>query len=108
MGFAAAVALSISAPMSATASDSHYEGLIADNTAAIEQGLAMANAMDVIAPDPGSKYRLNIGTGFSEDEAALGITASGRVGASSSTIIYLGIAGTEERAAGKAGVSFQW
>jgi len=114
LGFATAVALSIFTPISATASDVETAintANIAENTAdiaALRQGLALANAMDVFAPDPGARFRLNLGTGFSDDEAAIGITASGRVGPSKSTVLYLGVAATEDSSAGKAGVSFQW
>jgi len=124
LGVATAVALSIFAPISATASDTIIPlidantAAIAENTAAIadlpeglgtaNKGLAMANAMDVFAPDPGARFRLNLGSGFSDDESAFGVTASGRVGSSASTILYLGVAASRDTKAGKAGVSFQW
>lgn len=74
----------------------------------MNQGLAMSNAMDVFAPDPGSNFRLNVGTGFHDGEAAFGITGTGRVGAAGTTLVYFGMAGSEGTTAGKAGVSFQW
>ena len=96
-------------------------GDIAANTTAIEdlkidfaglrtevsQGFAMANAMEVFAPDPGSNFRLNVGTGFHNGETAFGITGAGRVGGNG-TLVYFGAAGVEGTMAGKAGVSFQW
>ncbi|MEO1639439.1 MAG: YadA C-terminal domain-containing protein [Pseudomonadota bacterium] len=74
----------------------------------LNKGLAMSNAMEVFAPDPGSNFRLNIGTGFHDGEAAFAITGAGRVGAMGDTILYLGVAAAEGTAGGKAGVSFQW
>jgi len=81
---------------------------LADLRTDVNQGLAMANAMEVFAPDPGTNFRLNIGTGFQDSEVAFGVTASGRVGASGGTVVYLGVAASEDTTAGKAGVSFQW
>lgn len=81
---------------------------IADLRTDLNQGLAMANAMEVFAPDPGSNFRMNVGTGFHDGEAAFGITGSGRVGATGNTILYFGVAGAEGTTAGKAGISFQW
>ena len=74
----------------------------------MNRGLAMANAMDVFAPDQGSQFMLNVGTGFHDGEAAFGVTGSGRVGATGSTIVYFGLAGAQGTTAGKAGVAFQW
>jgi len=81
---------------------------LADLRTDMNQGLAMANAMEVFAPDPGSNFRLNVGTGYNDGEVALGVTGSGRIGAAGSTIVYIGVAASEDTTAGKAGVSFQW
>ena len=81
---------------------------LADLRTDMNQGLAMANAMEVFAPDPGSNFRLNVGTGYNDGEVALGVTGSGRIGAAGSTIVYIGVAASENTTAGKAGVSFQW
>ena len=74
----------------------------------LNTGLAIANAMEVFAPDPGSNFRLNVGTGFHDGEAAVAVTAAGRVGPAGDTIVYLGVGAADGVAGGKAGVSFQW
>jgi len=81
---------------------------ISDLRTDLNRGLAMANAMEVFAPDPGSDFRMNIGTGFHDGEAAFGITGAGRIGATGNTVLYFGIAGAEGTTGGKAGISFQW
>lgn len=81
---------------------------ISDLRTDLNRGLAMANAMEVFAPDPGSDFRMNIGSGFHDGEAAFGITGSGRIGATGNTVLYFGIAGAEGTTGGKAGISFQW
>ena len=67
----------------------------------------MANAMEVFAPDVGSNFRMNLGTGYYDGTTALGVTISGRL-QESGTILYLGAARAGGTSSGKAGVSFQW
>jgi ECM component-binding autotransporter adhesin len=80
---------------------------IADLRTDLNQGLAMANAMVVFAPDPGSNFRMNVGTGFHEGETAFGVTGTGRIN-DNGTLVYFGLAGSEGATAGKLGVSIQW
>ncbi|MEH6552256.1 MAG: YadA-like family protein [Pseudomonadales bacterium] len=80
------------------------------NESNASRGIAIANAMETFLPDPGKKFRMNIGGGFYNSESAIGITGSGRVGKKGDTALYIGV-GSDidgEEVGGKVGVSFQW
>jgi hypothetical protein len=72
------------------------------------RGVAISNAMEVFLPDPGKRFRINVGMGYYKNESALGITGSGRVG--EDVGLYFGLGGDTsfEDVGGKAGVSLQW
>jgi cytoskeletal protein CcmA (bactofilin family) len=76
----------------------------------LSAGIAISNAMEVFLPDPGKKFRMNIGGGYYNGESAIGITGSGRVGKDGATALYFGVgSGTSGgEVGGKVGVSFQW
>jgi len=76
----------------------------------MNDGLAISNAMEVFLPDPGSKFRLNVGFGHFGGTTAFGVTGSGRVD-DRGTAVYFGVAGVPgsgSSVGAKAGVSFQW
>ncbi|MEH6604175.1 MAG: YadA C-terminal domain-containing protein [Pseudomonadales bacterium] len=80
------------------------------NEETASRGIAIANAMETFLPDPGKKFRLNVGGGFYNSESAIGITGAGRVGKKGDTALYIGV-GSDidgEEIGGKVGVSFQW
>jgi autotransporter adhesin len=84
------------------------EGQIAAIEGNAYRGIAISNAMEVFLPDPGKKFRLNLGMGFYKDQTAMGVTGSGRL--TDDIGLYLG-AGSDssfKEVGGKAGVSFQW
>ncbi len=72
------------------------------------KGIATAMAMDVLLPDPGRKFRVNVGGGFYDGESAIGITGAGRV--NENVALYFGL-GTDidgDEVAAKVGASYQW
>ncbi len=88
---------------------SGLKGDINDLEDDLSTGIAIANAMEVLLPDPGKKFRLNVGGGFYNGESAIGLTGAGRVG-ENGTAVYFGLGGGVDGSemGGKAGVSFQW
>ncbi|MEO1915879.1 MAG: YadA C-terminal domain-containing protein, partial [Myxococcales bacterium] len=72
------------------------------------RGIAIANAMEVFLPDPGKNFRLNLGMGYYKDQAALGLTGSGRLTEDIGLYIGAGSDSSFKEVGGKAGVSFQW
>jgi hypothetical protein len=91
--------------------DALYEASSNQLQAAREEafrGVAISNAMEVFLPDPGKRFRINVGMGYYKNESALGITGSGRVG--EDVGLYFGVGGDTsfEDVGGKAGVSLQW
>jgi autotransporter adhesin len=85
---------------------------IEDQLDAIEddayRGIAIANAMEVFLPDPGKKFRLNLGMGYYKDQTALGLTGSGRLTEDIGLYIGAGSDSSFKEVSGKAGVSIQW
>ena len=83
-----------------------------DRVQVIEQdayrGIAIANAMEVFLPDPGRQFRLNFGMGYYKDQAAMGVTGSGRLTDDIGLYIGAGSDSSFKEVGGKAGVSFQW
>ncbi len=88
---------------------SGLKGDINDLEDDLSTGIAIANAMEVLLPDPGKKFRLNLGGGFYNGESAIGLTGAGRVG-DNGTAVYFGLGSGVDGSemGGKAGVSFQW
>jgi autotransporter adhesin len=80
---------------------------LSDLRSDMAEGFAMANAMEVFAPDVGSNFRMNVGSGYYGGTTALGLTIAGRLNGGG-TIVYLGAARAGGTTSGKAGVSFQW
>ena len=78
------------------------------NVQQLGRGVATSNAMQVLLPDPGKRFRLNLGAGYYMGETALGLTGSGRI--SDRVGFYFGIGGDTdfEELSGKAGISIQW
>ena len=72
------------------------------------RGIAIANAMEVFLPDPGKKFRLNLGMGYYKDETAMGLTGSGRLTENIGLYIGAGSDSSFKEVGGKAGVSIQW
>jgi hypothetical protein len=72
------------------------------------RGIAISNAMEVFLPDPGKKFRLNLGMGYYKDQTALGVTGSGRLTDDIGLYIGAGSDSSFKEVGGKAGVSFQW
>ena len=72
------------------------------------RGIAIANAMEVFLPDPGKKFRLNLGMGYYKDQTAMGLTGSGRLTENIGIYIGAGSDSSFKEVGGKAGVSFQW
>jgi UDP-3-O-[3-hydroxymyristoyl] glucosamine N-acyltransferase len=72
------------------------------------RGIAIANALNVILPDPGRDFRLTAGGGFFAGETALGVTGAGRV--NDDVALYFGIGSDTnfEEVGGNVGVSYQW
>ena len=72
------------------------------------RGVAISNALEVFLPDPGKRFRVNLGMGYYKNESALGVTGSGRVGEDIG--LYFGVGGDTsfEDIGGKAGVNLQW
>ncbi len=68
----------------------------------------MSNAMEVFLPDPGARFRLNVGIGYFGGAMAYGVTGTGRL--VDDTAIYLGVStdGDFSQVAAKAGASWQW
>ena len=74
------------------------------------RGIAMANAMEVTMPDPGKKFRMNVGLGNYLGETAVGITGAYRLqNTHNDAVVYFGVgtAGNSSFSA-KAGVNWQW
>lgn len=69
---------------------------------------ATAMAMDVFLPDPGKKFRVNVGGGFYDSESAVGITGAGRV--TENVALYFGVAADVDgdEVGAKVGMSYQW
>ena len=69
---------------------------------------ATAMAMDVFLPDPGKKFRVNVGGGFYDSESAVGITGAGRI--TENVALYFGVASDVDgdEVGAKVGMSFQW
>jgi autotransporter adhesin len=91
--------------------DAMYQASYNQNQATRDEafrGIAISNAMEVFLPDPGRKFRLNFGMGFYKDEAALGLTGSGRFGEDVGLYFGVGSDASFDDVGGKAGVSFQW
>jgi autotransporter adhesin len=72
------------------------------------RGIAIGNAMEVFLPDPGKKFRLNLGMGYYKDRTALGLTGSGRLTEDIGLYIGAGSDSSFKEVGGKAGISFQW
>ncbi len=71
-------------------------------------GIAISMATKVFLPDPGKKFRVNVGVAEYEGASALGISGSGRI--NNDTALYFGL-GTDtagEHTAVQAGASYQW
>ena len=90
------------------ATDAVNVGQLEDMEDEAYRGIAISNAMDVFLPDPGKKFRLNMGVGYYKDQTALGLTGSGRI--TENIGLYIGAASDSafKEVGGKAGVSFQW
>ena len=80
----------------------------AANVQQVGRGVATANAMQVLLPDPGKQFRLNLGAGYYMGETAIGLTGSGRI--SEHVGFYFGVGGDTDfqEVGGKAGISVQW
>jgi len=100
---------------SSEATIANHETRITANEAAIvalggqmNMGFAMANAMEVIMPDPGANFRLNVGMGYFGGTTALGVTGVGRI--AGDTGLYFGISADQSLGlvSAKGGVSWQW
>ena len=74
----------------------------------IYRGVAIANAMEVFLPDPGKKFRLNLGMGYYNDATAMGLPGSGRLTENIGIYIGAGSDSSFKEVGGKAGVSIQW
>ena len=72
------------------------------------RGIAISNAMEVFLPDPGKRFRVNLGVGYFGEKVALGLTGSGMVTESIGAYIGAGGDTSFEEVGAKAGVSFQW
>jgi hypothetical protein len=72
------------------------------------RGIAIASAMDVVLPDPGKQFRVNVGGGYFNGQTAIGMTGSGRV--NDDVALYFGIGSDTgfNETVGKVGVSYQW
>ena len=91
--------------------DAMYEASYTQNQTTREEafrGLAISNALEVFLPDPGRKFRLNVGMGFHKDQAALGLTGAGRVREDVGIYFGVGSDASFDDVGGKAGVSLQW
>jgi hypothetical protein len=91
--------------------DAMYQASSNQNQATRDEafrGIAIGNAMEVFLPDPGRNFRLNFGMGFYKDQAALGLTGSGRFGEDVGLYFGVGSDTSFEDVGGKAGVSLQW
>ena len=81
---------------------------VAANEGHAYRGIAISNAMEVFLPDPGKKFRLNLGMGYYKDQTALGVTGSGRLPDDIGLYLGAGSDSSFKEVGGKAGVSFQW
>ncbi|MES9855919.1 MAG: YadA C-terminal domain-containing protein [Sedimenticola sp.] len=71
-------------------------------------GIAISMATKVFLPDPGKKFRINVGVAEYEGASALGFSGSGRI--NNDTALYFGL-GTDtggNHTAVQAGASYQW
>lgn len=87
---------------------SDNSGRIQTNHKTAMQGIAVSMATKVILPDPGKKFRVNMGMASFNGESAIGITGAGRL--NNSTALYFGL-GTDlkgNNTGTQAGVSYQW
>ena len=82
---------------------------VTDLRSDMNTGIAMANAMEVFLPDPGARFRLNVGMGTHGGMAAIGITGADRINEKGDAL-YIGAAGVPGHGgiSGKAGISLQW
>ena len=82
---------------------------VTDLRSDMNTGIAMANAMEVFLPDPGARFRLNVGMGTHGGMAAIGITGADRINEKGDAL-YIGAAAVPGRSgiSGKAGISLQW
>ena len=72
------------------------------------RGIAISMAMESILPDPGRRFRLNLGSAYYNSQGAFGLTGSGRL--TEDVSVYIGV-GTDigfREVGGKAGLSLQW
>ena len=81
---------------------------VEDNRTEARRGVAIAAALDTHLPDPGKKFRLNLGGAVFNGESALGLTGAGRI--NDDVAVYFGIGADTgfHETTGKIGVSYQW
>ena len=84
------------------------ESLAEDIRVEARRGVAIASAMEVLLPDPGKQFRVNLGGGYFNGETAVGLTGSGRINRDVAMYFGLGTDTAFRESAGKIGISYQW
>ena len=87
---------------------SNLSDRVSTNRDEARSGISMAMAMDVLAPSPGKKFRLNLAMAEFEGTNAIGITGAGRVNDNVSLYFGYGVDIDNNYSALKVGTSYEW